>query len=73
MAKKSKFVCKLASVSNANEALKFIKDYSDASVSHNRFAWRIGDANVRSSDDGEPSGTLAFLFLTFSMEKEKLG
>ena len=57
VAKKSKFVCKIASISNASEAMKFIKDHSDASVSHNCFAWRIGDANNRSSDDGEPSGT----------------
>ena len=73
VAKKSKFVCKLASVSNANEALKFIKDYSDASVSHNCFAWRIGDANVRSSDDGEPSGTAGIPILNvLHGKKEKL-
>lgn len=59
VAKKSKFVCKIATISNSNEAMKFIKDHSDVSVSHNCFAWRIGDANNRSSDDGEPSGTAA--------------
>ena len=48
VAKKSKFVCKIATISNSNEAMKFIKDHSDLSVSHNCFAWRIGDANNRS-------------------------
>jgi len=73
VAKRSKFVCKIASISNASEAMKFIKDHSDASVSHNCFAWRIGDANNRSSDDGEPSGTAGIPMLNvLHGKKEKL-
>ena len=73
VAKKSKFVCKIATISNSNEAMKFIKDHSDVSVSHNCFAWRIGDANNRSSDDGEPSGTAGIPILNVLQgKKEKL-
>ena len=73
VAKKSKFVCKIATISNSNEAMKFIKDHSDLSVSHNCFAWRIGDANNRSSDDGEPSGTAGIPILNvLHGKKEKL-
>ena len=73
VAKKSKFVCKIATISNAHEAMKFVKDHSDFSVSHNCFAWRIGDANNRSSDDGEPSGTAGIPILNvLHGKKEKL-
>ena len=73
VAKKSKFVCKIATISNSHEAMKFVKDHSDFSVSHNCFAWRIGDANNRSSDDGEPSGTAGIPILNvLHGKKEKL-
>lgn len=59
--KKSKFIAKVAPVSNEKEAQDFIseirKKYSDAT--HNVSAYQIGERNQiqRYSDDGEPSGT----------------
>lgn len=59
--KKSVFIGAVASVHSEEEALEFIaqkkKQYYDAR--HNCFAYVIGDRDeiVRSSDDGEPSGT----------------
>lgn len=59
--KKSRFIANIAPVSSVEEANDFInavkKKYWDAK--HNCSAFVIGDCgeNVRSSDDGEPSGT----------------
>lgn len=59
--KKSRFIATIAPVSSVDEANDFIartkKQYWDAR--HNCSALIVGDSgqNVRSSDDGEPSGT----------------
>ena len=59
--KKSVFIAAVASVKTEEEALEFIsakrKEHYDAR--HNCFAYIVGEQDecVRSSDDGEPSGT----------------
>ena len=54
--KKSRFICHAACVTSQAESLDFFESVSDPQASHNCWAWRI-DFQVRSSDDGEPSGT----------------
>lgn len=54
--RKSRFLVHAAPVSSAAEAEAFIQRLSDASASHNCWAWKVG-AHYRSSDDGEPGGT----------------
>ena len=59
--KKSKFIATAAHVDDEQQAMEFIKDirknFFDAT--HNVYAFTVGanDEIVRSSDDGEPSGT----------------
>lgn len=54
--RKSRFLAQAAPVSSAAEAQAFIAAHSDASASHNCWAWKVG-SQYRSSDDGEPGGT----------------
>ncbi len=54
--RKSRFVANAASVADPGSALAFVAAVSDASATHNCWAYRIGQA-YRFSDDGEPSGT----------------
>ena len=54
--RKSRFLAQAAPVSSAAEAQAFIAAHSDASASHNCWAWQVG-SQYRSSDDGEPGGT----------------
>jgi uncharacterized YigZ family protein len=54
--RKSRFLAHAAPVASAAEAHAFIQRLSDASASHNCWAWKVG-AHYRSSDDGEPGGT----------------
>lgn len=73
--KKSRFIANIAPVSSVEEANEFIggikKKYWDAR--HNCSAFVIGDngENVRSSDDGEPSGTAGRPMLEV-LTKEKI-
>ena len=54
--RKSRFIALAAPVSSAAEAQAFIAAHSDASASHNCWAWKVGQ-QYRFSDDGEPGGT----------------
>jgi len=54
--KKSRFIAHAARVSSQSESLDFYESVIDPQATHNCWAWRI-DFQVRSSDDGEPSGT----------------
>ncbi|NOR19022.1 MAG: IMPACT family protein [Xanthomonadales bacterium] len=54
--KKSRFIGHTARVSSLAESLDFYESVIDPQATHNCWAWRI-NFQVRSSDDGEPSGT----------------
>lgn len=61
--RKSRFLAKAAPVSSQDEAQTFIQLVSDASATHNCWAWKIGN-QYRFSDDGEPGGTAGRPMLT---------
>ena len=54
--KKSRFIAHAACVTSQAESLNFYESVIDPQATHNCWAWRI-NFQVRSSDDGEPSGT----------------
>ncbi len=54
--KRSRFIGHAAAVSSLAESLDFYESVIDPQATHNCWAWRI-NFQVRSSDDGEPSGT----------------
>ena len=54
--KKSRFIGHAARVTSQAESLDFYESVIDSQATHNCWAWRIS-FQVRSSDDGEPSGT----------------
>jgi uncharacterized YigZ family protein len=54
--RKSRFLAQAAPVDSTTEALAFVEAVSDATATHNCWAYRIGDA-YRFNDDGEPGGT----------------
>jgi len=54
--RKSRFLAIACPIESEAEAKARLAEISDASASHNCWAWRIGQA-YRFSDDGEPSGT----------------
>jgi uncharacterized YigZ family protein len=54
--KKSRFIGHAACVTSQAESLDFFESVMDPQATHNCWAWRI-NFQVRSSDDGEPSGT----------------
>lgn len=54
--KKSRFIAHAAHVESQAESLEFFESVMDPQANHNCWAWRIS-FQVRSSDDGEPSGT----------------
>lgn len=54
--KKSRFIGHAARVTSQAESLAFYESVSDPQANHNCWAWRI-NSQVRSSDDGEPSGS----------------
>lgn len=54
--KKSKFLAQAVAVSSVDDALEKITALSDASASHNCWAYRLGET-FRFYDDGEPNGT----------------
>ena len=54
--KKSRFIGHAACVTSQAESLDFYESVMDPQATHNCWAWRIS-FQVRSSDDGEPSGT----------------
>lgn len=54
--KKSTFISIVAPVVSVEEAKEFLLDYSQADVTHNCWAYKVGQV-YRFNDDGEPSGT----------------
>jgi uncharacterized YigZ family protein len=54
--KKSRFICHAGPATSQAESLDFFESVMDPQATHNCWAWRI-NLQVRSSDDGEPSGT----------------
>ncbi len=54
--RKSRFIGHAACVTSQAESLDFYESVMDSQATHNCWAWRI-NFQVRSSDDGEPSGT----------------
>jgi len=68
--KKSRFIAHAARVTSQAESLDFYKSVTDPQPTHNCWAWRI-NFQVRSSDDGEPSGTAGRPMLNV-IERRKL-
>lgn len=54
--RKSRFLAHAAPVETAQQALVYVQRASDASATHNCWAYRIGQ-DYRFNDDGEPGGT----------------
>lgn len=54
--KKSRFLAQAAPVQTSVQALAFLRQVSDATATHNCWAYRIGQ-DYRFNDDGEPGGT----------------
>jgi uncharacterized YigZ family protein len=54
--RKSRFLAQAAPVDSPQQALAFVQQISDASATHNCWAYRIGQ-DYRFNDDGEPGGT----------------
>lgn len=54
--RKSRFIGHAARVTSQAESLEFFESVADTQATHNCWAWRI-NFQVRSSDDGEPSGS----------------
>jgi uncharacterized YigZ family protein len=54
--KKSAFISIVAPVMSADEAKEFLLTHSQADVTHNCWAYKVGQI-YRFNDDGEPSGT----------------
>ncbi len=68
--KKSRFIAHAACVTSQAESLDFYESVIDPQATHNCWAWRI-NFQVRSSDDGEPSGTAGRPMLNV-VERRKL-
>jgi uncharacterized YigZ family protein len=54
--RKSRFLARAAPVETPQQALAYVQQVSDASATHNCWAYRIGQ-DYRFNDDGEPGGT----------------
>ena len=68
--KKSRFIAHAGAVTTQAESLDFYESVIDPQATHNCWAWRI-NFQVRSSDDGEPSGTAGRPILNV-IERRKL-
>jgi uncharacterized YigZ family protein len=68
--KKSRFIAHVACVKSQAESLDFYESVIDPQATHNCWAWRM-NFQVRSSDDGEPSGTAGRPMLNV-IERRKL-
>lgn len=55
--KKSRFIASASPVSSVADARAFIEIVREADASHNCWAYRISESELRYSDGGEPSGT----------------
>lgn len=54
--KKSRFIVNAAPILTPEAASQFIDEISDASATHNCWAWKLGN-QYRFNDDGEPTST----------------
>lgn len=54
--RKSRFLAQASPVDTPQQALAYVQNVSDASATHNCWAYRIGQ-DYRFNDDGEPGGT----------------
>ena len=54
--KKSRFIASARAIESPDAAFAFVEQVSDATATHNCWAYRIGQ-NYRFNDDGEPAGT----------------
>lgn len=54
--KKSRFIVNAAPILTLEAASQFIDEISDASATHNCWAWKLGN-QYRFNDDGEPTST----------------
>lgn len=55
--KKSTFIARAKNCATAKDAMSFLSSVRDDTAGHNCWAYFITTAELRYSDDGEPSGT----------------
>ena len=54
---KSRFIAFAGRAASKEEALAFVQAHSDQKATHNCYAYQLSDGTIKSTNDGEPSGT----------------